>query len=162
MLINSLTDDLKTLVQTKMKAQIIDESQIGGSVYANVMLDQMFCLTAELVIAIQDFLKQFSVNGLTGVTGENAPFIVNHFEVVATRLVEVDELPLGHNQPLKVKTGTGGSNQGGGGTEPPPSSAGSNQGIDANFNELVENTRKIFQTLSPSTQDLDTPNIGLS
>ena len=65
----------------------------GGAVMIKITLDQMFCLTTEVVTALLDFLEQFGKTGLAKIKGKNGPLRAKQIVIVATRLADVNELP---------------------------------------------------------------------
>ena len=90
---NSSTPELRELVAQKTASLVVDDSQLGGAVMLKITLDQMFCMTQDVVTALQDFLEDFGKNGIIMVVGENVPSIVKKILVVSIRLAEVNQLP---------------------------------------------------------------------
>ena len=69
-----------------------DEPQLGGEVILKITLDQMLCMTSDVVTALNDFLEDFGKNGILMVVGDNVG-IVRKILVVSIRLAGVNELP---------------------------------------------------------------------
>ena len=90
----SSTPELRELVSQKTSLLVPDpDISSGGAVMIKITLDQMFCLTTEVVTALLEFLEQFGKLGLVKIKGENVPLIAKQIVIVATRLAEVKELP---------------------------------------------------------------------
>ena len=58
------------------------------------MLDKMFCMTNDVMTALQNFLQNFSEEGLSKMVGENVSEISAQVKAVSGRLAEVNQLPL--------------------------------------------------------------------
>ena len=58
------------------------------------MLEKMFCMTNNVVAALQTFLKKFSEEVLSKTVGENVSEISAQVKAVSERLTEVKQLPL--------------------------------------------------------------------
>jgi len=81
------------LVSQKTTTYVTSDAQDDGTVILKIMLDQMFCLTTDMVQALQDFLEHFRAKDLAHVPGENVVVITKQLLVVSTRLAEVNKLP---------------------------------------------------------------------
>ena len=90
---NSSTPELRQLVAQKTSLLLNDDLKRGGAVMLKITLDVMFCMTSDVVSALQDFLENFGKDGIAKIPGENVPSAVKKILVVSTRLAEVNELP---------------------------------------------------------------------
>ena len=92
LMMNSSEVELKGRVDEKFEK--LDSLEQGGITYLKLMLDEMFCMTNDVVTALQTFLKNFAVEGLTKTEGENVSEVSAQVKAVCERLAEVLSLPL--------------------------------------------------------------------
>ena len=76
------------------KFQQLKPLEKGGIAYLKFLLDKMFCMTDDVFMAFQSFLKAFSDKGLTKTVGENVSEASAQVKAVSERLSEVNQLPL--------------------------------------------------------------------
>ena len=92
LMVNSSEAELKQRVDEKSeKLELLEQ---GGITYLKFMLDKMFCMTNDVVVALQTFLKNFAEEGLSKTVGENVSEILEQVKAVSRRLSEVYQLPL--------------------------------------------------------------------
>ena len=58
------------------------------------MLDEMFCMTNDVVTALHKFIKTFAKEGVSEKIGENVSEVMAQLRSVSERLSEVKQLPL--------------------------------------------------------------------
>ena len=58
------------------------------------MLDKIFCMTNDVLAALQNFLKVFAEEGLSNTVGENVSEILAQVKAVSERSAQVKQLPL--------------------------------------------------------------------
>ena len=68
-LMNSSEPELLERVTEKFEK--LDYLAQGGITYLKYMLDEMFCMTNNVVTALQTFIKTFSEEGVSKTIGEN-------------------------------------------------------------------------------------------
>ena len=73
--------------------ETVDLKCEGGIIYLKILLDEMFCMTTEVVEALQSYLENFAQSGVEGEVGENVYQITRTILVVAGQLKEVNDLP---------------------------------------------------------------------
>ena len=61
--------------------------------YFKLLLDEMFCMTNDVVSALQTFLKTFSDIGLTKTVGENVAEATAQVKAVCECLSKVNQIP---------------------------------------------------------------------
>ena len=69
LMVNSSEAELKQRVDEKFEKH--ETLEQGGINELNFMLDKMFCMTNDVVAALQTFLKNFYEEGLLNTVGEN-------------------------------------------------------------------------------------------
>ena len=89
---NSSEAELKQRVNGKFKNP--ESLEQGGITYLKFMLDKMFCMTNDVMTALQNFLQNFSEEGLSKMVGENVSEISAQVKAVSGRLAEVNQLLL--------------------------------------------------------------------
>ena len=91
LLVNSREASLTQRVDEKYQA--LDSLEQGGITYLNLILDEMFCMTNNMVSALQTFLKTFADFGLTKTVGENVAKATAQVKAFCERLSNVNQLP---------------------------------------------------------------------
>ena len=92
LIMNSSEAELKQWVDENVKK--LESLEQGGITYLKFMLENMFCMTNNVVAILQTFLKNFSEEGLSKTVGENMLKILAQVKAVSERLAEVKQLPL--------------------------------------------------------------------
>ena len=92
LMVNSRKAELKQRVDKKFEN--LKSIKQGGITYLKFMLDEMFCMTNNVVAALQTFLSNFSEEGLSKTVGENVSDISAQVKAVSGRLTEINQLPL--------------------------------------------------------------------
>ena len=82
---------LKMVIETFEK---LDSLAQGGITYLKYMLDEMFCMTNDVVTELQTFIKTFAEEGVSQTLGENVSEVSAQLRAVSERLSEVKQLPL--------------------------------------------------------------------
>ena len=72
----------------------LDPLRQGGITYLKFFLDEMFCMTNDIVTSLQTFLKTFAEEVLSNTVGENVLEDDSYIKEVSERLSEVNQLPL--------------------------------------------------------------------
>ena len=91
-MVNSSEAELKQRVNKK--SENLESLEQGGIPYLKFMLDEMFCMTNDVVAALHTFLKNFSEEGLSKMVGNNLSEILVQVKAIRERLAEVNQLPL--------------------------------------------------------------------
>ena len=89
---NSSEAKLKQRVDEKFDK--IKSLEQGGITYLKLMLDKIFCMTNDVLAALQNFLKVFAEEGLSNTVGENVSEILAQVKAVSERSAQVKQLPL--------------------------------------------------------------------
>ena len=89
--VNSSEADLTQSVDEKYQA--LDSLEREGITYLKLLLDEIFCMTKDVVSALQTFLKTCSDIGLTKTVGENVAEATAQVKAVCERLLKVNQLP---------------------------------------------------------------------
>ena len=89
---NSVSEDLKNLVDDKFYALPLDEQ--GGTVYLKLLFDIVYNMTEPVIRALQKWLKNFRRNGINKVFEENVLIFTTTCKNICKRLDEIGQLPL--------------------------------------------------------------------
>ena len=92
LMLNSSESELKQRVDEKFKK--LESFEQGEITYLKFVLDEMFCMTNDVMAALQTFLKNFSEEGLSKTVGGNVMEILAQVKAVSEILDEVNQLPL--------------------------------------------------------------------
>jgi len=92
LLTNSSADELSQQVDEKFEK--LEPFEKCGISRLKIQLDEMFCMTNDVVAALQTFIKRFAEEGLSKVQGENVSLVSTQLRAVCERLSEVQQLPL--------------------------------------------------------------------
>ena len=84
LLTNSSADELNQRVDEKFEK--LEPLEKDGISQLKVQLDEMFCITNNVVTALQIFLKRFAEGGLSKVQGENVSLVSTQIRAVWERL----------------------------------------------------------------------------
>jgi hypothetical protein len=90
-LYNSSTAELRERVQPAYEA--LRPLQQGGIVYLYLLLTEMFQLTRDVVQALKDFIKNFTLYGVSKIQGENISIVTKQLRAVCVRLDDIGALP---------------------------------------------------------------------
>ena len=91
LLVASSTDELN--IRVTYKIELLPLKEQGGVVRLKLMLDKMFFMSAAVVSALQEWIKQFAVAGPSKTPGENIAICMQQFLACSTRLAENLQLP---------------------------------------------------------------------
>ena len=91
LLVNSSEATLTQLVDEKYQA--LDSLERGGVTYLKLLLDEILCMTNDVVSSLQMFLKIFADVGLTKTAGDNVAEATAQVKAVCESLSEVNQLP---------------------------------------------------------------------
>ena len=89
---NSVSEDLKNLVDDKFYALPLDEQ--GGTVYLKLLFDIVYNMTEPVIRALQKWLKNFRRNRINKVVEENVLIFTTTCKNICKRLDEIGQLPL--------------------------------------------------------------------
>ena len=77
---NSCAVELIYRVEEKYKT--LEDLDQGGINYANISIDEMFCMENSVVTSSHDFFKALSKDGLTNYQGDNFSIVTTQINVV--------------------------------------------------------------------------------
>ena len=78
-------------------------SQRGGIIYLWLLLSEMFKMTRDVVTSLKEYIKRFTQEGVSKISGENVSVVVKQLRTVCVRLDEINALP--DETPINILTG---------------------------------------------------------
>ncbi|KAL7455565.1 hypothetical protein ACHAWC_007099 [Mediolabrus comicus] len=88
----SCTIELNDRINSKFKELPLEHK--GGVVYLKLMIDVIMFMSRDVVRALQKYISNFAVKGLTRIPGESVTIAEKELKVVCTHLHEVGQLPI--------------------------------------------------------------------